>query len=100
MADKLSYRLIMMQICVFMGWIDQAGRDTEFRDERDMLEVRSGRGPGIVLRTRNSDIHAAWDPMDGDKQLRARDALLASLKQMRLQPGSLCHVSPDMWATQ
>lgn len=100
MADKLSYELAMTQISALMGWTAQAGRNPEFRPERGMLEVRTGARHGIRLQTRNSDIHSRWDPMDGDKQLRARDALMGALKELHLREDALVTIGPPMWETR
>jgi hypothetical protein len=99
MADKLSYELAMTQISALMGWIAQAGRNPDFLSERDMLEVRTGPRQEIRLQTRNSDIRSHWDPMDGDGQLRARDALMDTLKRMRVREGMSVMIGPPMWET-
>jgi len=97
MADKLPYQNAIVQICALLGWTDQAGRQPEIRRENGTLVVISGPGFGIRLETTDRDIESSWDPMDGDKQQRARDALMAALKRMGLRDGMTCRIGPPMW---
>ena len=99
MADKLSYQHAMVQICALSGWIEQAGREPDIIQQGGKMVVRTGPSLSISLQTDESDIHAHWNPLDGGKQVRARDQLLNKLKGMRLQPGSICVISPPMWKT-
>jgi len=48
--------------------------------------------------TNDSDIRSAWDPLDGDRQVRARDQLISVLKRMGIRPDTSYMIDPSMWA--
>lgn len=99
MADKLSYDLALHQTSALLGWNDQVGRGPQIVRLGGMTIADVAPPVMVKLHTRDSDIGASWDPMDGDRQLRARDRLVAALKEMRLQPGMSCMIDPSMWKT-
>ncbi|GAA0681600.1 hypothetical protein ISN75_19495 [Dyella marensis] len=99
MADKLSYDQALYQASALMGWIDKVGRGPGIVRERGMTIAELGPPVALKLQTLDSDIGSSWDPMDGDRQLRARDRLVDTLKRMRLQPGMSFMIDPSMWKT-
>ncbi|HEY9131730.1 MAG TPA: hypothetical protein VIM98_08260 [Dyella sp.] len=42
-------------------------------------------------------MQTAWDPIDGDKQTRARDKLADSIRKLNPQPSSMLRITPGMW---
>ncbi|MEV8521661.1 hypothetical protein ABZR86_17845 [Dyella marensis] len=95
MADKLPYPQAMYQVCALMGWTE-AGQPV-INQDRGMTVVKAGRGNAIVLMTNDSDIRSAWDPLDGDRQVRARDQLISVLKRMGIRPETSYMIDPSMW---
>lgn len=98
MADKLLYERALEQVCANLGLIDQARRDPEIERRHGMTVLKTGLNQSVELKTMDRDIQSAWDPMDGDQQLRARDKLLFELKQLWIQPNTNIMIEPRLWA--
>lgn len=99
MAEKLPYILAIRAVCHLVGWGGEPGGDPEVTQARGMTEVKAGTGRSIHLVTQDSDIRSAWDPMDHDGQMRARDQLVSTLKAMRVERHTRQLITPPMWKT-
>lgn len=92
MSEKLPYADAMIGVCALNGWIARFGQPT----------VRNGDGKTIVtvgnltLITQDDDIRSAWDPMDYDRQIQARDKLASALKGLATDFMSVL-IEPAMW---
>jgi hypothetical protein len=100
MAEKLPYTHAISEVCYLVGWGDEPGGTPEITQVRGMTQVKTGNGRTIVLLTQDGDIQSAWDPMDYDRQMRARDKLAATLREKGLRPHTQTLITPSMWETK
>ena len=92
MSEKLPYSDAMIGVCALNGWIARYGQP-EVRNIGDETIVKVG---NITLVTRDGDIRSAWDPMDYDRQIQARNKLASELRGRSTDFMSIL-IEPAMW---